>query len=56
MVAFDCRDVVPAIVEGAPSGPNFEDGYRVARICGAILESGACRAWVEVGTAARMDR
>ncbi|HEY3110497.1 MAG TPA: Gfo/Idh/MocA family oxidoreductase [Chloroflexota bacterium] len=45
----ECRDFMDAIVRGELPSPNFRDGYRVARICDAILASGQRRGWVEVG-------
>jgi predicted dehydrogenase len=44
----ECRDLMDAIVRGELPSPNFRDGYRVARICDAILASGQGGGWVEV--------
>lgn len=45
---IECYDFIKAIVEGTQASPNFRDGYQIARICDAILESGAAQQWVEV--------
>jgi predicted dehydrogenase len=45
---IECRDLVEAIVTGRQPSPNFEDGYRIARIADAIIGSGASQKWTEV--------
>ena len=44
----ECYDLCKAIVSGVQPSPNFEDGYRIALIADAILESGETGAWVEL--------
>jgi predicted dehydrogenase len=46
--AMECVDLLGAIVNGTPLSPNFRDGYRIAQICDAILESTERQSWVEV--------
>ena len=46
--AMECVDLLRAVVDRTPVSPNFRDGYRVARICDAILESSARQAWVDI--------
>lgn len=43
---LECRDFMQAVATGEQPSPNFEDGYRIARICDAIAESAATAAWV----------
>ncbi|GIQ66210.1 hypothetical protein PACILC2_47780 [Paenibacillus cisolokensis] len=38
-----------AIAEDSEVSPNFRDGYRIAQISDAILESAAKQQWVKVG-------
>lgn len=45
---IECYDFVKAVVENKIPSPNFRDGYHIARICEAILESNSKQAWVEV--------
>jgi levoglucosan dehydrogenase len=45
---IECHEFVQAIVDRRPAAPNFRDGYRIARICDALLESGERQAWVEI--------
>jgi predicted dehydrogenase len=45
---IECRDFFKAIVEGTPATPDFEDGYRIALIEGAITESATSGGWVDV--------
>ena len=45
---IECRDLVEAVVTGKKASPNFEDGYRTARIADAILVSGNSERWTEV--------
>jgi predicted dehydrogenase len=49
---IECRDFMGAIVAGVPGEPSFEDGYRIACISDAALQSGKEGGWVEV----RADR
>lgn len=44
----ECYDFMRAIVDGKPPSPNFEDGYRVARIADAILSSADKGTWEDV--------
>jgi predicted dehydrogenase len=44
----ECRDLMAAIVAGVPGDPSFEDGYRIACIADAVLQSAQEGAWVEV--------
>ena len=44
----ECRDFMQAVVDGQLPSPNFEDGYRVAQICDAIVDSAVRGAWVKV--------
>jgi levoglucosan dehydrogenase len=44
----ECRDLMAAIVAGVPGDPSFEDGYRIACIADAALQSAQDGAWVEV--------
>jgi predicted dehydrogenase len=48
---IECHDFIEAVVSGKPASPDFGDGYAVARICDALLESGKSQSWVEVGDA-----
>ena len=45
---IECHEFIDAIVAGRPAAPNFRDGYRIARICDALIESGERQGWVEV--------
>lgn len=45
---MECVDLLTAIVNRTPLSPNFRDGYRVAQICDAILESTERQSWVNV--------
>jgi predicted dehydrogenase len=45
---IECRDLMAAIVAGVPGDPSFEDGYRIACIADAALQSGQEGGWVEV--------
>lgn len=44
----ECYDFIKAVVEGTQPSPNFRDGYQVARICDAIIESANKQGWVEI--------
>lgn len=44
----EAYDLMRAIAEGVPVSPTFADGYQIARICDAILESAAKGCWLEV--------
>jgi predicted dehydrogenase len=44
----ECFDFMTAVVSGKQPSPNFQDGYRIARIADAILSSASTQAWVEV--------
>jgi predicted dehydrogenase len=46
---IECRDLMDAIVTGRQPSPNFNDGYRIARIADAIVRSGETGTWTEVG-------
>jgi predicted dehydrogenase len=45
---IECRDFFDAVVRGRQASPDFRDGYRIARVADAIIESGASGAWTEV--------
>lgn len=45
---IECRDFMEAIVKGQQPSPNFSDGYRIAQIADAILQSGSSGQWTEV--------
>jgi predicted dehydrogenase len=45
---IECRDLMAAIVAGVPGDPSFEDGYRIACISDAALQSAHEGGWVEV--------
>jgi predicted dehydrogenase len=45
---IECRDLMAAIVAGVPGDPSFEDGYRIACIGDAALQSAQEGGWVEV--------
>jgi predicted dehydrogenase len=45
---IECHDFIKAIVDGSQPSPNFQDGYRVAQITDAILESGNTHTWTQV--------
>jgi len=45
---IECFDFMAAVASGKRASPNFEDGYRIARIADAILNSGETGAWTEV--------
>jgi predicted dehydrogenase len=45
---IECYDFVKAIVEETPAAPDFGDGYQIARIEHAIVESAEGKGWVEV--------
>jgi predicted dehydrogenase len=44
----ECQDLMAAIVAGVPGDPSFEDGYRIACIGDAALQSAQEGGWVEV--------
>jgi predicted dehydrogenase len=44
----ECHDFLEAVVTGGPVAPSFEDGWAVARICDALLQSGERGTWVDV--------
>jgi predicted dehydrogenase len=45
---IECFDLMTAIATGRQPSPNFQDGYRIARIADAILASGASGSWTEI--------
>jgi len=45
---IECHDLFEAIVSGKQPAPNFEDGYRIARIADAILQSGVQQTWTQI--------
>ena len=45
---IECRELMAAIVAGVPGDPSFEDGYRIACISDAALQSAQEGGWVEV--------
>ncbi|WCK53190.1 Gfo/Idh/MocA family oxidoreductase [Aneurinibacillus sp. Ricciae_BoGa-3] len=46
----ECCDFFKAIVDGTPVSPNFNDGYQIAKICDAILQSGETNEWVKISS------
>jgi predicted dehydrogenase len=44
----ECHDLLSAVMTGTPPSPNFHDGYRIALIADAILDSARSGAWVEI--------
>ncbi|UOF90350.1 Gfo/Idh/MocA family oxidoreductase [Fodinisporobacter ferrooxydans] len=44
----ECYDFMKAIVDGNGVSPDFNDGYQIARICDAVLESGTRQEWVKI--------
>jgi levoglucosan dehydrogenase len=45
---IECHDLVQAVVEQTSASPDFGDGYQVARICEAVVDSAAAGEWVAV--------
>jgi predicted dehydrogenase len=45
---IECYDLMRAVVEGAPTSPNFLDGYQLERIANAITRSAEAQHWVEI--------
>ncbi len=45
---IECLDLCRAIVDGQPVEPDFADGYQIALICDAIIESAETGRWVGV--------
>ena len=45
---IECYDLFRAVVEGTPVSPDFSDGYQIARICEAIVDSAATGEWADV--------
>ena len=43
---IECHDFIRSIVEDTVARPDFEDGYRIALICDAVVESAESGAWV----------
>ncbi len=46
---IECHDFFQAIVDGTQPSPNFEDGYRIALIADAVIESGDTGQWTDIG-------
>jgi len=46
---IECHQFIQAVAERAQASPNFYDGWRIARICEAVVESAERHGWVEVG-------
>src|SRR4051794_41392919 len=44
---IECHDLMEAIVAGVPGDPSFEDGYRIACISDAALQSAEAGGWGE---------
>ena len=44
----ECHDLFQAITTGGAVSPDFGDGYQIARISDAIVESSATESWVSV--------
>ncbi|NHN35032.1 Gfo/Idh/MocA family protein [Paenibacillus agricola] len=47
---IECYDFVKSIMEGTNCSPDFRDGYQIAKICDAIVESSEKQAWVKIGS------
>ncbi len=45
---IECRDLMAAIVAGVPGDPSFEDGYRIACVSDAAMQSAQEGGWVAV--------
>ncbi|MGI8824083.1 MAG: Gfo/Idh/MocA family protein [Chloroflexota bacterium] len=45
---IECYDFVKAIIDATLPSPNFLDGYRITRICDAILESSSSHGWIHL--------
>jgi predicted dehydrogenase len=45
---IECHDLCRAVVDRTQPSPHFGDGYQIARICDAILESATSGEWVDV--------
>ena len=45
---IDCYELFKAIAEDRPASPDFRDGYQIARISDAIVESARTQQWVEL--------
>jgi predicted dehydrogenase len=45
---IECFNFIKAVTEGRPGEPNFRDGYEIARICDALVASGASQKWEAV--------
>jgi predicted dehydrogenase len=45
---IECHDLLRAVVEHAPASPDFGDGYQIARICEAVVESASAGEWIAV--------
>jgi predicted dehydrogenase len=45
---IECHDLCEAIATGGKASPDFADGYQIARICDAILESAESGRWVQI--------
>lgn len=45
---IECHQFIKAVADRAQASPNFRDGWRIALICDAIVESGERKGWVEV--------
>lgn len=44
---IECYDFFKAVVEGSDVSPNFEDGYKIALICDAIVKSSENQQWAK---------
>jgi predicted dehydrogenase len=45
---IECYDFFRAVAGAAPAAPDFHDGYQIARISDAIVESATTGEWVQV--------
>lgn len=45
---IECYDFIKSIVEDTDVSPNFEDGYKIALICDAIVESNEKQQWIKI--------
>ncbi len=44
---IECHDFIKSIVEGSSVSPDFADGYRIAQICDAAVESARTQEWID---------
>lgn len=44
---IECYDFIKAIVDDTEVSPNFEDGYKIALICDAVIQSSETQQWTK---------